>query len=880
MCANRGVAGKRVKGAAAGALPKQITDPLPPDFRLEEIRQARKRQKTMAGRPRPQESPPGQPPTQPPIVPNRFRASDAGEEGPTAAAKGKSHATSLLRPQELARQVLPADEFRALEQYAHMGTVADCGEPWSEDVIARALDAGPHVSALSPDGIKLIWDDIQYQVDAGFVRIVSEEELFQNGTPRELKISRVAVVPQDNRRDRIILNLSAEVAAQHSRRKKEPPHPSVNDITLPAEDQAAVKKLGKAMPALLRFMFETDCTWEILWQKIDLSDGFWRMIVETGKELNFVFQLPARAGDTTRYYVIPSSLQMGWKNSPAYFCTATDITRHLIIRLLALTLDTGILLPHRHDQEALGPLLHAPAKWSPPTNITMAFQVFVDDFMHGVAGPAQRASKPAELTWVNRAAMHGVHAVFPPPEVLHHKGGKDSISTKKVTRGDASFTVEKELLGSHMVGRPGAQRLVGLPKNKKDKYVAAVQSALSSPAHRVGLRQYQKILGKLQYASGVMPAMRGHFTPLNRALVGKPEGSFVGLGKKSELRETLEDMQDLLDLAHSQPSHITELVPPDLPHYYGTVDASSSGFGGVLLPCTRWLPPTVWRVEMPADLRTAVIDGRLTMVDCEFVGYFIGNCHLYDLVEASGEDLPGMCSHFFSDNSPTDSILLKQSSKAPPPTPARTLRWLARRQRHYRTGPQTAQHWPGKSNTMADIPSRSYANGFPAGADDPFLTHFSTLFPLPTQLASWRLVTPRAAICSAAFSLLRKIKDLPTQPAKKNGSYGASLPIPLSNTLTSQTSREPTSIWNESTCSWPLLLPCGKVCLTANSPLPARRLREHYASVDKSWQIVDLQTLAEQITPKPSSTGESPPSFKPAKKKTPPPNDNKPYPAP
>lgn len=89
------------------------------------------------------------------------------------------------------------------------------GQP--HDAIDRALAAGPHVSACAPAGVELIWEDIQYQVDAGFVRIKSEEELFQDGVPRELKISRVAVVPQDNRRDRIILNLSAEVAAPHSR---------------------------------------------------------------------------------------------------------------------------------------------------------------------------------------------------------------------------------------------------------------------------------------------------------------------------------------------------------------------------------------------------------------------------------------------------------------------------------------------------------------------------------------------------------------------------------------------------------------------------------------------------------------------------------------
>jgi hypothetical protein len=83
--------------------------------------------------------------------------------------------------------------------------------------------------------------------------------------------------------------------------------------------------------------------------KIDLSDGFWRMIVEEGKEFNFVFQLPKRPGDTETFYVVPSSLQMGWQNSPAYFCTGTEAARTLFKRLLALTFTTGISVPHRHE---------------------------------------------------------------------------------------------------------------------------------------------------------------------------------------------------------------------------------------------------------------------------------------------------------------------------------------------------------------------------------------------------------------------------------------------------------------------------------------------------------------------------------------------------
>jgi len=68
------------------------------------------------------------------------------------------------------------------------------------------------MSACAPNNVELIWEDITYQVKAGFVWIITESQLFEGGTvPEELKISHMAVTPQVNRCGRIILNLSAEV---------------------------------------------------------------------------------------------------------------------------------------------------------------------------------------------------------------------------------------------------------------------------------------------------------------------------------------------------------------------------------------------------------------------------------------------------------------------------------------------------------------------------------------------------------------------------------------------------------------------------------------------------------------------------------------------
>jgi hypothetical protein len=263
---------------------------------------------------------------------------------PITKAHGKSTVKSLL---------LPRDLFLQLQQFCNNGCPAHCCPDWTPEVIKAATASGPHVSALIPENAQLIWEDIEYQVKAGFVCMIAASDLFRENQPPDLKISQVAVVPHNNRHGHIILNLSAEVTdSKYADNRKVPrcrcgPNPkpgkatkstcrnpplqlSVNDTTEPAEDQSGIEALGPALLSILKFMFNTNCTWEIDWQKIDLSDGFWRMIISTGAEHNIAFQRPTRATNTDTFFVVPSSLQMGWKNSPTYFCVAAQTTLELV----------------------------------------------------------------------------------------------------------------------------------------------------------------------------------------------------------------------------------------------------------------------------------------------------------------------------------------------------------------------------------------------------------------------------------------------------------------------------------------------------------------------------------------------------------------------
>jgi hypothetical protein len=74
-------------------------------------------------------------------------------------------------------------------------------------MIEAAIAKGPHKSATTNEAIRLFDEDIRYQVDAGFAKIVLWEDIKHKLLP-SLKISPVAAVPQTNRRPMIILDLS------------------------------------------------------------------------------------------------------------------------------------------------------------------------------------------------------------------------------------------------------------------------------------------------------------------------------------------------------------------------------------------------------------------------------------------------------------------------------------------------------------------------------------------------------------------------------------------------------------------------------------------------------------------------------------------------
>jgi hypothetical protein len=98
----------------------------------------------------------------------------------------------------------------------------------------------------------------------------------------------------------------------------------------------------------------------ILFSKLDIKDGYWHMVIPADDEWNFANALPKQDPSEETILVIPAALQMGWTNSPAFFCAASE-TACNVEEMLARE-PQGSLPPH-----VLEPFMLPSDKWPSQT---------------------------------------------------------------------------------------------------------------------------------------------------------------------------------------------------------------------------------------------------------------------------------------------------------------------------------------------------------------------------------------------------------------------------------------------------------------------------------------------------------------------------------
>ena len=116
--------------------------------------------------------------------------------------------------------------------------------------------------------------------------------------------------------------------------------PSVNSATAKLAPREGMVQLGQALKRLIAIMAANRSKGTpFRFAKLDIKDGFWRMAVGNEDAWNFCYVLPSENDNIDIdeiESVVPNALQMGWCESPPFFCTASETARDTIQALLEM----------------------------------------------------------------------------------------------------------------------------------------------------------------------------------------------------------------------------------------------------------------------------------------------------------------------------------------------------------------------------------------------------------------------------------------------------------------------------------------------------------------------------------------------------------------
>ncbi len=599
--------------------------------------------------------------------------------------------------------------------------------------LEAAVERGPHSSALVPEAMKQHAEELEIKIQKGQAKVMLWDDLKKNPPP-QLKMSPFAMIPHKSKPFRGILDLSFIL------KMRDYDLLSVNDRTARTAPPESLDQLGHELARIICAVAEADENDKILFAKWDIKDGFWRLVCGEGAEYNFAYVMPQPPGEPIRI-VIPTSLQMGWVESPGYFCTASETARDVADSYVRTPI--GSLGSHKFlhlTQTGAYPTVDGLPR-DPISFLKYYIGVFVDDFISLVIPRSQ-----GDLDHVASAILNGIHDVFPPNDT---DDNEDPTSLKKLLKGDGAWDVVKEILGWVF---DGDAKTIELAPEKVTERLAIVEECLTAArtGRAIPMAKFQKVVGKLRDTAIGIPAGLGLMSPLNAALSN--DSDYVRIGKETPLFYCLSDWKFLIKVAVKEPTKCRELVAADNPEYGGLVDSSKHGVGGVVFGINKACHPHVFRFRWPKEIQDAFESKRISISDLELAGLLL----LWITMEGciGPENLKHAHVCLLGDNDPSICWLERMASKSSI-VAGRILRILSIRMRHCRASPLTPLHIPGVHNSIADIPSRSfgYKKEWHYESDIDFLHFFNSLFPLPNQ-GCWQLFNLRTTITSRVISLL------------------------------------------------------------------------------------------------------------------------------
>lgn len=591
--------------------------------------------------------------------------------------------------------------------------------PWTAELLDERMERGCHQSAHGSE--EFVMEEFLDFCQKGFWMVLPYECV--RDLPG-LRLSPLGVVPQRERRDRLIVDYS---------------YYDVNTSTLPLAPPEAMQ-FGKATHRLLQTaQWANPVHGPVYGYKVDIGDGFYRIPLTASASLRLGVTLPQPTSGE-QWVAFPLTLPMGWRESPPFFCafteTACDLAnedlrhrRRVPTHPLAGRAGVGDFAPNPDTGSDSLPATPIPSSHRPLLQrAPLAYlDVYVDDF----CGLGQdHPSNPLQNQ--RNVLLHRIDQVFRPSDAQDSAIRKEPISTKKLDKQDASWQTVKRKLGWDFALR--SRRLL-IPPHRREKVLADLRDTLGK--RRVSLKVFQSVVGQLQSLVQGLPGSRGQFSLLYDAIT-KHDGDRVRI--TPSVRNQLQTFVDLLT-DEALPPSFAELVP-GVPIHIGACDAAQAGMGGVWFPEKG--PPLVWRHAFPPYVQRELVSyanpsGTITNSDLELAGTISHQSVLSDNYDVAGET-----THTFCDNTPAVAWQEKGSSTTTKHR-AYLLRLAALRQRRTRVHARI-QHLAGKRNVMADDASRLFHL-----SDAEFLQLFNSRYP---QEQSWRLCPPKADNVSQVISML------------------------------------------------------------------------------------------------------------------------------
>jgi len=636
-----------------------------------------------------------------------------------------------------AGQALGHPAATVLSQYAATGCPVVTGKPWTKEMMWEAVERGPHQSSLSKEAMEHFAAEAKLKVERGQAKLVRWDDIKHNPPP-ELKISPIAAVPHKSKAFRSILDLSYKLKLKNGGVVS-----SVNDTTEKLAPQGAIDQIGETLSRIIYAFAETDDDAKIFMAKWDIKDGFWRMDGEEGQEYNFAYVLPQPPGEPI-ILVVPLSLQMGWVESPPFFCAASETVRDIVEDYIETPVSS--LPEHKFDKYVMTgeKVQELAAKQECEAGFGYMVEVYVDDFM-AIVIPVTRA----QLEHVGTAVMTGIHDVFPADEV----DSEDPISEKKLAQKEGEFDTRKTILGFDF---DGEHKTMWLEDAKREILLTVLKGWIRTAKRGRGgilFEEFRSVTAKIRHAFTCIPQGVAFLSPVNRIL--KVEPRIVYLHKNRKLLQAIVACRTLLRESFKEPTRCRELVSR-WPDFVGIVDASSHGVGGVVFGEGSKCIPTVFRWQWPEDITKSVKsfenpNGSITNSDLEMAGMLMA----WIVIEEVGGDLTEKTVALFGDNTPSISWIKKLASKRSD-VAEQLVQALALRMKANNACPLITNHIAGKRNQIADVPSRSFGSNktWTCETNHDFFILFNSLFPLPNQ-NFWSVFQFNYAIATRVTSVLQ-----------------------------------------------------------------------------------------------------------------------------